>query len=75
LAKKLGESRRAVYTRLIDMGNLTPFRFAQVYYTNLGESAEVNTSLVGAGKRAGLQPPVLLTLPAAEVRTNESIEA
>lgn len=51
------KSRRAIYTRLVDEGNLTPFRFAQhrkIYYTNLGRSDEVNASLIGAGKKSWL---------------------
>lgn len=46
-------SRRAVYTRLVDEGNLRPFRFAQrrrVYYTNLGRGEELNNSLIKADK-------------------------
>ena len=47
------QSRRAIYTRLVDEGNLKPFRFAQrrrVYYTNLGRNEDLNTSLLRAGK-------------------------
>jgi len=50
-------ARRAIYTRLVDEGNITPFRFAQhrkIYYTNLGRSDEVNASLIGAGKKSWL---------------------
>ncbi len=47
------QSRRAIYTRLVDEGKLKPFRFAQrrrVYYTNLGRNEELNNSLIKADK-------------------------
>jgi len=46
-------SRRAVYTRLVDEGNLKPFSFAQhrkIYYTNLGTGEKVNSLLIKADK-------------------------
>jgi len=45
--------RRAVYTRLVDEGSLTPFRFAQnrrIYYTNLGTDEKLTASLAEVGK-------------------------
>ncbi|MFB6215881.1 MAG: transposase, partial [Candidatus Aenigmatarchaeota archaeon] len=51
------QSRRAIYTRLVDERNLKPLPFAQtrrVYYTNLGRNEELNTSLVEADKRSWL---------------------
>jgi hypothetical protein len=58
-------SRRAIYTRLVDEGNLKPFRFAQnrrVYYTNLGENEELNNSLTKAGKEGWLTSKGIVNL-------------
>jgi len=47
------KGRRAIYTRLVDEGNLRPLRFAQnrkLYYTNLGTPEEVNSLLIKADK-------------------------
>jgi len=47
------KGRRAIYTRLVDEGNLKSFRFAQkrrIYYTNLGRNEEIDNSLVKANK-------------------------
>jgi hypothetical protein len=47
------QSRRAIYTRLVDEGHLRPLRFAQhrkLYYTNLGTGEAVNTLLIRAAK-------------------------
>ena len=57
--------RRAVYTRLVDEGNLSPFQFAQsrrIYYTNLGENEELNTSMLKAGKGDWLSPTGVVEL-------------
>lgn len=59
------KKRRAVYTRLVDEGKLKPFLFAQhrrVYYTNLGTGEEVNTLLIGAGKKSWLRSAGIVNL-------------
>jgi hypothetical protein len=58
-------SRRAVYTRLVDEGNLRPFSFAQhrkIYYTNLGTEEEVNPLLIRSAKLDWLTAKGVVTL-------------
>jgi len=58
-------SRRAVYTRLVDEGNLRPFCFAQhrkIYYTNLGTGEEVNSLLIKADKEDWLTSKGIVNL-------------